>query len=750
MNLRNKRGITLIALIVTIIVLMIIAGISIATLTADNGVLRQTNLAKVMQIENTAREQVKLSCAAMRMAIAEAHAKNNNYSAKDNLAAIQSKLLEIIKADNVSLEQNGWDTNNRKDGDGTFDITYTGGDYKQVCNNNKAEIIFTIKVGQKSIEIIKEDNSTLKDQDGNDVIIDIGADANENPGDGGGSDTDTETKAGLYETGADYTTADPKIPWDTLIANGTIHVDDNGVLYTNVDTNTMENASADVLNGDLVLPDDGSIKALGNLRWNDNYIDEENQIYGRYEGNWAFANCVNLTGIIIPNSVVAISEEAFAACIGLTSIDIPNSVTSIEAATFAACSNLESINIPDSVIIIDMFAFDVCTSLQNFTINRSDSTQVAIDSSALQNCTSLEKISLSFNGDVEEGKGVKWIANGTTFVGKDIQIYPTDITPDESGNITIYARVDEIFLTDIVEIGQVVNYDPTSGGNATSENTTYTSPVGSPSSHGNGYSADEDGQTYSASNYKEYGGKWRVLDKKGGKIILISDEIYQDSGTTMGTQGLSLYGAVGYLWAEEEIHRICSIYGHGEGADLEQTVTYYYGGPTDGSSQYGIQKTEDFDSGARGITINDLIDAYNTNLNAPYTEEYSGFVPTINTVEGYSKDSCQLSIYGGTPIQTFPYDLVINDITRGTYFVASRAVSIGSSYYNPDPQFHVQMISNNSAYYGEWFRPLLDTDGQVTCTENTLTNAIRAIVVLDSEVKTKDTTYNEETGWSIY
>ena len=56
----NQNGITLIALIVTIIVLIIIAGISIATLTADNGVLRQTNLARVTQIESTAREQVNL------------------------------------------------------------------------------------------------------------------------------------------------------------------------------------------------------------------------------------------------------------------------------------------------------------------------------------------------------------------------------------------------------------------------------------------------------------------------------------------------------------------------------------------------------------------------------------------------------------------------------------------------------------------------------------------------------------------
>ena len=36
MNLKNKRGITLIALVITIIVLLILAGVTIATLMGDN------------------------------------------------------------------------------------------------------------------------------------------------------------------------------------------------------------------------------------------------------------------------------------------------------------------------------------------------------------------------------------------------------------------------------------------------------------------------------------------------------------------------------------------------------------------------------------------------------------------------------------------------------------------------------------------------------------------------------------------
>jgi len=39
----NKRGITLIALVITIIILLILAGIGVATLTAENGLLNKTN-----------------------------------------------------------------------------------------------------------------------------------------------------------------------------------------------------------------------------------------------------------------------------------------------------------------------------------------------------------------------------------------------------------------------------------------------------------------------------------------------------------------------------------------------------------------------------------------------------------------------------------------------------------------------------------------------------------------------------------
>lgn len=58
--LRNK-GITLIALVITIIILLILAGISIATLTGENGVLTKANTAQIQTKEKSAKEKIEIA-----------------------------------------------------------------------------------------------------------------------------------------------------------------------------------------------------------------------------------------------------------------------------------------------------------------------------------------------------------------------------------------------------------------------------------------------------------------------------------------------------------------------------------------------------------------------------------------------------------------------------------------------------------------------------------------------------------------
>ena len=61
LNLKERNGITLIALVITIIVLLILAGVSIAMLTGQNGILTQANNAKNETELASAKEKVELA-----------------------------------------------------------------------------------------------------------------------------------------------------------------------------------------------------------------------------------------------------------------------------------------------------------------------------------------------------------------------------------------------------------------------------------------------------------------------------------------------------------------------------------------------------------------------------------------------------------------------------------------------------------------------------------------------------------------
>ena len=67
--MRNNKGITLIALVVTIIVLLILAGVSIAMLTGKNGILTQGEKAKTDTANAEAVERINMELNAMRAKI---------------------------------------------------------------------------------------------------------------------------------------------------------------------------------------------------------------------------------------------------------------------------------------------------------------------------------------------------------------------------------------------------------------------------------------------------------------------------------------------------------------------------------------------------------------------------------------------------------------------------------------------------------------------------------------------------------
>ncbi len=64
--MKKEKGITLIALVVTIIVLLILAGVSIAMLTGSNGILTQANNAKQVTEKSAEQEKVQIAVTGSR------------------------------------------------------------------------------------------------------------------------------------------------------------------------------------------------------------------------------------------------------------------------------------------------------------------------------------------------------------------------------------------------------------------------------------------------------------------------------------------------------------------------------------------------------------------------------------------------------------------------------------------------------------------------------------------------------------
>lgn len=103
----------------------------------------------------------------------------------------------------------------------------------------------------------------------------------------------------------------------------------------------------------------------------------------------AFADCVNLRSLRIPDTVKTIGRSAFENS-GLENIEIPPSVTMIEEGAFAGTS-LERIVVPDTVKFIGAGAFSRCRRLRDVIL--PDGTEV-LPPALFEKCTSLTEINL--------------------------------------------------------------------------------------------------------------------------------------------------------------------------------------------------------------------------------------------------------------------------------------------------------------------------------------------------------------------
>ncbi len=148
----NNKGITLIALVITIIVLLILAGVSIAMLTGQNGILTQAQNSKEANKYGTAEEKVKLSVMAGR-------------NQKGNL--IVDKIKSEISNQGGSTSGNTFPIVVIMDGY-IFEVDGDGNVSKKDNNDDQSNN------GLKKITGYETKNTTTQDSLGNQVVVPAG------------------------------------------------------------------------------------------------------------------------------------------------------------------------------------------------------------------------------------------------------------------------------------------------------------------------------------------------------------------------------------------------------------------------------------------------------------------------------------------------------------------------------------------------------------------------------------------------
>ena len=138
--IKTSNGITLIALVITIIVLLILAGVTIATLTGDNGILGKAKTAKTTNDEEKAKEQIKIAV----MGSYGDDGKLNYEDLKNNLEQIGIKDLPNEASYPLEVTLDGVSATIEANGEVNFT---TSGGYTQTGDTITSPDGKTMKVG---------------------------------------------------------------------------------------------------------------------------------------------------------------------------------------------------------------------------------------------------------------------------------------------------------------------------------------------------------------------------------------------------------------------------------------------------------------------------------------------------------------------------------------------------------------------------------------------------------------------------
>ena len=348
---KKNSGITLIALVITIIVLLILAGISIATLTGENGILTQAGNAKDETTQAKCEEMV-------RLAITSLQTENLGDTSSITPEMVANKVMSENNIANVTAEGSSFPTN----------IVF--GD-----EGVKVGVNLDLTSGEEIVESVYNEEGLEEEAEKNiDLFL-------YEPIEGTGETASTSTTSlptkearitgmnpkycnsyidGYHdeETGETY---DPTY-YDIKLEDGT-KITDTLVVPYQVE---IDGEMYKITEADITAPGKSDTTGYSYPKVKTIIFPNTIKTILAYEYNFLHHEGINDTveKIILPKNLQKISACAFAGCSKLEEITIPKSVNSIGSCAFSGCTSLTSIIIPKSVIEIGYDVFDECTNLK--------------------------------------------------------------------------------------------------------------------------------------------------------------------------------------------------------------------------------------------------------------------------------------------------------------------------------------------------------------------------------------------------
>ena len=347
LKITKQNGITLIALVVTIIVLLILAGVTISLVLGENGIIAKAKKTQSVTDEASAKEAVEL---------AVGYVQSEAYTSNLTREEIRAKLeQELQKTDaNATAIING----------DRYTGTYKGYEFEIDSN-----FYVTIKQPFNAAEWDKTAAPETCFQWESD-----------NPEDGE-----------AYHTIIGWTEEIQTLVKVRIPSRCTKIITDQYGSDESIGRAFVQNIQTVELPETIIEIGHGAFGSINNLSFKSmTEINIPSSVTSI--GYMAFRGCTGLTNITIPNSITSIGGYAFYYCTGLTSITIPDSVTSIGGIAFHNTAWYN--NQPDGVVYAGKVAYDYKGTMPSDTSIELKEGTKGIANTAFADCTGLTNIKI--------------------------------------------------------------------------------------------------------------------------------------------------------------------------------------------------------------------------------------------------------------------------------------------------------------------------------------------------------------------